>query len=49
MQIGLANLNMSDQHNLYNAGTNKISKSKSASSSWSTKDITVPVYGSRKY
>ncbi|MCD4827219.1 MAG: alpha/beta hydrolase [Acholeplasmataceae bacterium] len=41
----LANLNMSDQHNLYNAGTNNISKVKApVLHTWSTQDITVPEY-----
>ena len=41
----LANLNMSDQHNLYNAGTNNISKVKAkVLHTWGTKDITVPEY-----
>jgi pimeloyl-ACP methyl ester carboxylesterase len=41
----LANLNMSDQHNMYNAGTNNISKVKApVLHTWSTKDITVPEY-----
>lgn len=41
----LANLNMSDQHNLYNAGTNNISKVKApVLHTWGTQDITVPEY-----
>ncbi|MBV1768583.1 MAG: hypothetical protein KUA29_09895, partial [Methanobacterium sp.] len=41
----LANLNMSDQHNLYNAGTDNISKVKAQIlHTWGTKDITVPEY-----
>lgn len=41
----LANLNMSDQHNLYNAGTNNISKVKAPIlHTWGKKDITVPKY-----
>ena len=41
----LANLNMSDQHNFYNAGTNNISKVKApVLHTWGTKDITVPEY-----
>ncbi|BCR36009.1 intracellular short-chain-length polyhydroxyalkanoate depolymerase [Mariniplasma anaerobium] len=41
----LANLNMSDQHNMYNAGSNNISKVKApVLHTWATKDITVPEY-----
>ena len=41
----LANLNMSDQHNMYHAGTNNISKVKvPVLHTWSKQDITVPEY-----
>lgn len=41
----LANLNMSDQHNMYHAGSNTISKVKAPIlHTWGTKDITVPEY-----
>lgn len=41
----LANLNMSDQHNFYNAGTQNISKIKTEIlHTWGDKDIVVPQY-----
>ena len=41
----LANLNMSNQHNFYNAGTNNISKIKcQILHTWSKQDIVVPEY-----
>jgi pimeloyl-ACP methyl ester carboxylesterase len=41
----LANLNMSDQHNFYNAGTQSISKIKTEIlHTWGDKDIVVPQY-----
>ncbi|PKK98417.1 MAG: alpha/beta hydrolase [Tenericutes bacterium HGW-Tenericutes-2] len=41
----LANLNMSDQHNFYNAGTQNISKIKAPTlHTWGDKDIVVPEY-----